>query len=90
MPRSEGVPLDVLRRQPQHPYATVALHPLAESDGPALVVFDLDEPRSLRPWRTVEDDVDVAADLFGEGTIIDHRDALPGDNDLISPPVKIT
>jgi PKD repeat protein len=23
-------------------------------------------------------------------TIIDHRDALPGDNDLISPPVKIT
>jgi len=23
-------------------------------------------------------------------TILDHRDALPGDNDLISPPVKIT
>jgi PKD repeat protein len=26
----------------------------------------------------------------GVATIIDHRDALPGDNDLISPPVKIT
>jgi hypothetical protein len=23
-------------------------------------------------------------------TIIDHRDALPGDNEMISPPVKIT
>jgi hypothetical protein len=23
-------------------------------------------------------------------TIVDHRDALPGDNELTSPPVKVT